>query len=79
MLGFESTTQAAIFCNHYGFIVENGDVLLDRTSFVEPETAPEPQRSITLVESKCDWSIGEVSMWMLSLAISHMSIEQLGI
>lgn len=59
-LGFESITQAAAFCRHYGFIVENSDVLLDRASFVEPETAPEPQRSITLVESKCMWTIGEV-------------------
>lgn len=68
-MGFESITQAAAFCRHYGFIVENSDVLLDRASFVEPETAPEPQRSITLVESKCMWTIGEVSMRMPSLIV----------
>ncbi|XP_036370036.1 germinal-center associated nuclear protein isoform X2 [Octopus sinensis] len=59
-LCFESTSEAGSFCRHYGFTVEGSEVLLDRSSFIEPEVAPCLVRAVNFIESKCTQPIGEV-------------------
>ena len=60
LLGFENEHEASDFCEHYGFMTEDGDVILDRNDYLEPEAAWLPRRSVQLIESKRMVSVGEV-------------------
>ena len=60
LLGFENEQEASDFCQHYGFTVVDGDVILDRSEYLEPDAAWLPQRSVHLIESKRMISVGEV-------------------
>ena len=60
LLGFESEQEASDFAEHYGFIVEDACVILDKNDYVEPDTAWLARRSVHLIESKRMVSVGEV-------------------
>ncbi|XP_052780533.1 germinal-center associated nuclear protein-like [Mya arenaria] len=58
MLAFEDEDEAATFCQHYGFQVTGTDVILDRSEYIDPESAWPPRRS-RLIELKCTVTPGE--------------------
>ena len=60
LLAFEDETEAAEFCEHYGYYCEEGKVYLERNAFIMPECSLTPHRAVTLVESKQGGSAGEV-------------------
>ncbi|CAC5393662.1 unnamed protein product [Mytilus coruscus] len=59
-LGFDSKIEARYFCKFHGLNVTEEIVVLDRTSYVEPEESWLPRRSQNIIESKLRCSIGEV-------------------
>ncbi|XP_076100154.1 germinal-center associated nuclear protein-like isoform X3 [Mytilus galloprovincialis] len=59
-LGFESKIEARYFCKFHGLNVTEEFVVLDRTSYVEPEESWLPRRSQNIIESKLSSRIGEV-------------------
>ncbi|KAK3581304.1 hypothetical protein CHS0354_033043 [Potamilus streckersoni] len=63
VLAFELEEEARQFCHHYGFSVQSGpdgDVILDKNAYIEPETTWTPYRSVKLIESRLMVSPGEV-------------------
>ncbi|KAL3853116.1 hypothetical protein ACJMK2_016691 [Sinanodonta woodiana] len=63
VLAFELEEEARQFCHHYGFSVQSGpdgDVILDKNAYIEPETTWAPYRSVKLIESRLMVSPGEV-------------------
>lgn len=61
-LGFESKIEARYFCKFHGLNVTEEFVVLDRTSYVEPEESWLPRRSQNIIESKLSSRISEVSI-----------------
>ncbi|XP_045166422.2 germinal-center associated nuclear protein-like isoform X2 [Mercenaria mercenaria] len=59
LLGFESDSEATDFSQHYGFNVNDGEMVLDKAEYIEPDTAWLPVRSVSLIESKLMVSPGE--------------------
>ncbi|KAL4226945.1 Germinal-center associated nuclear protein [Mactra antiquata] len=60
LLGFENESEASEFCEHYGFHVTDNEVVLDRSEYIEPETAWSPRRSVSLIESRLMVTVGEL-------------------
>lgn len=61
ILCFESESEASDFCQHFGFLVTNcGELVLDKTKYIEPETAWAPRRAVNLIESRLKSSVGEL-------------------
>ena len=61
ILEFENKIEARYFCKFHGLNVTEEIVILDKTSYVDPEDSWPPRRSQKLIESKLDKSVGEVS------------------
>ena len=60
LLSFEDESEALEFCEYYGFNILDGEAILDRAEYIEPETAWPARRSRSLIESKLMLSVGEV-------------------
>lgn len=60
LLVFESEEDVQGFCSYYGLRTEGSDLILDRSTYVEPESSIPMWRACGLVESKCMVSVGEV-------------------
>ncbi|KAJ8301861.1 hypothetical protein KUTeg_020848 [Tegillarca granosa] len=58
-LGFENAFQAGTFCQHYGLAVNEDCVILDRSSYIEPEASWTTFRAQQLIEAKRILSVGE--------------------
>ena len=63
-LAFEDESEAGDFCVHYGLVVVEGNVVLDKTNYVAPEMVPTPRRSCAVVEVKIPGSYGEVGVFV---------------
>ena len=61
LLVFESEEDVREFCAYYGLLTEGSDLILDRSTYVEPESSIPMWRACGLVESKLMVSVGEVS------------------
>ncbi|XP_041348525.1 germinal-center associated nuclear protein-like isoform X1 [Gigantopelta aegis] len=60
MLHFESSQEACHFCEFYGLDIQDDALVLDRSSFIIPETTFLPTRSRNLIELKRLLPVGEV-------------------
>ncbi|XP_072028126.1 germinal-center associated nuclear protein-like [Amphiura filiformis] len=60
LLAFEGEAEATEFCEAHGLPVSDGTVQFSRSSFLEPESAIVAFRSISIIETKNDKSIGEI-------------------
>ncbi|XP_067683402.1 germinal-center associated nuclear protein-like [Haliotis asinina] len=82
ILSFDNINEAATFCQVYGLKVADGAVILDKSSFVIPESAYAPRRAITLIESKRMVPVGEVisgsALPPLHLPEPHSSFDSNG-
>lgn len=65
-LDFETEEEASDFCQHYCLRISEGQVYMDRASFVRPEAAIPQSRAVTLIESKLTESVGQVRVHNLS-------------
>ena len=61
MLFFESSQEAHQFCEFYGLEIQD-DAVLERSSFIIPETAFPPMRSRKCIEMKRFLPVGEVNI-----------------
>ncbi len=60
ILAFDGEQEAENFCQHHGIRVEAGHVVMDKSRFIQPESAFGITRAINIVESKMVGSVGEV-------------------
>ena len=63
LLVFENEEDVREFCSYYSLRTEGSDLILDRSTYVEPESSIPMWRACGLVESKCMVSVGEVRCW----------------
>lgn len=61
MLAFENEMEALEFFQLYGLQTENGNLILDRSAFYQPESFPLLKRARQIIDSKRHCSVGEVS------------------
>nr|KAG5708418.1 hypothetical protein BaRGS_026145 [Batillaria attramentaria] len=59
LLAFENEDHVREFCAYYGLLSEGSDLVLDRSMYVEPESAIPAWRAQGLVESKQTVSVGQ--------------------
>ena len=70
MLAFEDEDEASQFCQYYSLQVTDTEVLLDRSAYLEPESAMATKRSINLIESRLRTTVGEVSIYRILTELS---------
>lgn len=77
-LGFETKEEVENFSRHHGFVVENGQVQLDKNRFSDSEAFP-VYRSLNLVEGKQKWSLGQVSKERADAQVICCSVHRISI
>ncbi|EDO29877.1 predicted protein, partial [Nematostella vectensis] len=76
VLAFEDADEASDFCTFFGLDVAESSVIFMRGSFVEPVNKYPMRRTQRLIESKRNYSIGQVTEFSISHVWNYFQLTE---